>query len=74
MTISEKWEFRALQVKELDLGYISGHDRLLLRLPVMVRHHLTPDSPVAKWATPTGLAEDADSEIVIVVWSLHFFR
>ena len=56
------------QIKELDLGYSSGRDRLLLRLPVTVRHLVDADSPLTRWqAGPSGIAEDADSEIVVIV-------
>ena len=58
----------ACQVKELDLGYSTGRDRLLLRLPVVVRHLVDDDSPLSRWQSgPSGIGEDADSEIIVVV-------
>lgn len=55
-------------MKELDLGYSEGHDRLLLRLPVTVRHEVGDTSPISKWrGGPAALSEDADAEIVVVV-------
>lgn len=55
-------------MKELDLGYSTGRDRLLLRLPVVVRHLVDDDSPLSRWQSgPSGIGEDADSEIIVVV-------
>jgi len=57
-----------VQVKELDLGYNKGRDRLLLRLPLTVRHLVDAESPISRWqAGPSGIAEDADSEIIVIV-------
>lgn len=56
------------QVKELDLGYSTGRDRLLLRLPVTVRHLVDDESPLAHWQSGASrIGEDADSEIIVVV-------
>lgn len=58
-------------MRELDLGYNVGRDRLLLRLPVIVRHVIGENSPVSRWQKgSTAIAEDADSEIVVVVSSI----
>lgn len=45
----------------------------MLRLPVIVRHIITPDSPLASWrAGPAGLSADADAEIYVAVrFPLH---
>lgn len=53
-----------------DLGPRGRRERLLLWLPVIGKHVITPDSPIASWATPAGLMSDADAAIVIVVRSL----
>ncbi len=42
-------------------------ERLLLWLPVIGKHVITPESPIASWATPAGLMSDADAAIVLVV-------
>lgn len=42
-------------------------ERLLLWLPVIGKHVITPESPIASWATPAGLMADADAAIVVVV-------
>ena len=56
------------ELMELDLGYRQGSDRLLLRLPVTVRHTVDNSSPLARWQSgPSAMSEDADSEIVVVV-------
>ena len=42
--------------------------QLCLRLPVVVRHTITPNSPLAPWrSSPAGVGVDASSEIVVVV-------
>ena len=42
--------------------------KLCLRLPMVVRHRITQDSPLASWRSgPAGVGGDASSEIVIVV-------
>ena len=51
----------------LEVGYEDGRERLLLWLPVIGKHVITPESPIASWATPGGLMGDADASIVIVV-------
>ena len=51
----------------LEVGYEDGRERLLLWLPVIGKHVITPKSPIASWATPGGLMGDADASIVIVV-------
>jgi hypothetical protein len=44
---------------------------LCLRLPVVVRHTITDDSPLASWrGGQASLAADANSEIVAVVCCL----
>ena len=49
------------------MGYGTGADRLLLWLPVLVRHQITPDSALASWQTMSGFLADADSCIAVVV-------
>ncbi len=42
--------------------------QLCLRLPMVVRHRITQDSPLATWRSgPSGVGADASSEIVVVV-------
>ena len=54
-------------VQQLEVGYESGADRLVMWLPVVVRHVITPDSPLASWLQPGGTMADADSCILVVV-------
>ena len=57
-----------VQLQELDLGYNEGKDRLMLRLPVTVRHIINAQSPLAPWrAGPAALGADADAEIYVAV-------
>ena len=51
----------------LEVGYEDGRERLLLWLPVIGKHVITPESPIASWATAGGLMADADALIVVVV-------
>jgi hypothetical protein len=55
------------QVTELEVGYGTGADRLLLWLPVLVTHRITEDSPLASWANMSGFLADADSCIAVNV-------
>ena len=42
--------------------------QLCLRLPMVVRHTITPESALASWRSgPSGIGADASSEIVVVV-------
>ncbi len=52
------------RAQELDIGSSS---RLCLRLPVVCSHAIVPGSPLAQWASPSGILGDADSEIVVMV-------
>ena len=53
-----------LQVHQLD----ATPSQLCLRLPMVVRHTITPESPLASWRSgPSGIGADASSEIVVVV-------
>lgn len=53
----------------LEVGYEDGRERLLLWLPVICKHVITEDSPLANWIKPSGVMADADSSIVVVVRS-----
>ena len=54
-------------VQQLEVGYETGADRLVMWLPVVVRHVITPESPLASWLQPGGTLADADSCILVVV-------
>ena len=58
-------------VQELEVGHRPGINRLCLRLPTVVTHAIGPDSPLAHWDEPSGILQDADSEIVVVVSPRH---
>jgi len=50
-----------------------GRQRLLLRLPLLVSHRITEDSPLRAWRSGmAALAADASSEIVVVVEAVHY--
>ena len=51
----------------LEVGYEDGSERLLLWLPVICKHVITEDSPLANWLKPSGIMADADASIVVVV-------
>ena len=53
------------QITEVEVGYGTGADRLLLWLPVVVTHRITEDSPLASWANMSGFLADADSCIAL---------
>lgn len=57
----------------LEVGYEDGRERLLLWLPVICKHVITEDSPLANWLKPSGVMADADSSIVVVVCSTAKF-
>ena len=57
-------------MQQLEVGYETGEDHLCLWLPMIGRHVITENSPLAAWATPTGFTADADSHIVVVVWPM----
>jgi Inward rectifier potassium channel C-terminal domain len=62
-----------LPVLPQELG-VAGGDRLCLRLPTLVSHIIDEDSPLEHWAEASGILLDADSEIVVVVRSVHTVR
>lgn len=51
----------------LDVGYDTGEDRLLLWLPVTVKHTITSASPLASWQNMSGFLADADSCIAVTI-------
>jgi len=51
----------------LDVGYGDGSDRLMLWLPVVVKHRITAASPLAGWLARGGLLADADACIAVTV-------
>ena len=51
----------------LEVGYEDGSERLLLWLPVICKHVITEESPLASWLRPSGIMADADASIVVVV-------
>lgn len=57
----------------LEIGYEDGRERLLLWLPVICKHVITDDSPLASWRKPSGVMADADSCIVVVVRPMYLF-
>lgn len=56
-----------LQIQILDIGYDTGEDRLLLWLPVTIKHTINSVSPLASWANMSGFLADADSCIAVTV-------
>ena len=57
-------------MEQLEVGYETGADRLLLWLPMVVTHVIDDDSPLANWRDLDTVLSDSDATIVVVV-SLH---
>jgi len=60
------------EVTQLDVGYGDGSDRLSLWLPVVARHVIGPDSPLAGWLAPGGLLADADACVAVTVEAYRY--
>ena len=58
-------------VRMLEVGYEDGSERLMLWLPMICKHVITEDSPLAAWLKPSGIMADADASIVVVVRALR---
>lgn len=56
-----------VEISMLEVGYEYGDDRILLWLPWVAKHVITPESPLSNWLTPSGFMTDADSSIAVVV-------
>ncbi|DBB04045.1 hypothetical protein WJX77_007564 [Trebouxia sp. C0004] len=54
-------------VEQLEVGYETGSDRLLLWLPIIVTHVIDDDSPLSNWRDPDTVLSDSDATIVVVV-------
>jgi len=54
-------------VEQLEVGYETGNDRLLLWLPMIVTHVIDDDSPLSNWRDPDTVLSDSDATIVVVV-------
>ena len=54
-------------VEQLEVGYETGTDRLLLWLPMIVTHVIDDDSPLSNWRDPETVLSDSDATIVVVV-------
>lgn len=54
-------------VEQLEVGYETGNDRLLLWLPMIVTHVIDDDSPLSNWRHPEKVLSDSDATIVVVV-------
>jgi Inward rectifier potassium channel C-terminal domain len=55
------------QVTELEAVNDTGSERLVLWLPICVKHKITESSPIAAWRTKAGFLGDADSLVVVEV-------
>ena len=58
-------EQRTLRIHDLEVGYESGEDRLILLTPVCVRHLIGPKSPLVS-VTPANMLQQ-DFEIVVAL-------
>lgn len=58
-------------VEQLEVGYETGADRLLLWLPMVVTHIIDDTSPLANWRDPETVLSDSDATIVVVVCPQH---
>ncbi|KAL3154506.1 hypothetical protein ABBQ32_013968 [Trebouxia sp. C0010 RCD-2024] len=54
-------------VEQLEVGYETGADRLLLWLPMVVTHVIDDTSPLANWRDLDTVLNDSDATIVVVV-------
>ncbi len=54
-------------MEQLEVGYETGSDRLLLWLPMIVTHVIDDDSPLSNWRDPDTVLSDSDATIVVVV-------
>lgn len=54
-------------VEQLEVGYETGADRLLLWLPMVVTHVIDDASPLSNWRHPEKVLHDSDATIVVVV-------
>ncbi len=54
-------------MEQLEVGYETGTDRLLLWLPMIVTHVIDDDSPLSNWRDPDTVLSDSDATIVVVV-------
>ena len=56
------------KVSQLEIGYSTGEDRVLLWLPVVINHIIDDNSPLAKWKDNVeAILQDSDTTIVVVV-------
>ena len=58
-------------VEQLEVGYETGADRLLLWLPMVVTHIIDDNSPLSNWRDPETVLSDSDATIVVVVCPHH---
>ena len=56
-----------LALQELDVGYNSGFDRLLLQYPAIIIHKIKPSSPLAFVKSQHDLQKYQNTEITLVV-------
>ena len=56
-----------LEQHDIDLGYDTGRDRLMLLVPVIVKHHITPSSPLYFVADDISKIQQQDFEIVVAL-------
>ena len=56
---------KTLKIHDLQVGYETGEDRLILLTPVIIRHHVTMDSPLHS-ITPENILQQ-DLEIVVAL-------
>ena len=61
------WLAQDYSVEQLEVGYETGSDRLLLWLPMVVTHVIDDDSPLSNWRDPEKVLHDSDATIVVVV-------
>ena len=61
-------------VEQLEVGYETGADRLLLWLPMVITHVIDDDSPLSNWRDPDKVLHDSDATIVVVVRIILLIR
>ncbi len=56
---------KTLKTYDLQVGYETGEDRLILLMPVLVRHHITPNSPLYSITKENILFQDLEMVVAL---------
>lgn len=56
---------KVLKIYDLQVGYETGEDRLILLTPVIIRHHITPESPISCLTRDNILFQDIELVVAL---------